>query len=76
MGTTVLNKSKTNEIDWVNPQSEHNVTLEEYRKEMMAAEDSGFISFENHKKNMNQWLQRSYSKQREYSILNQNILKI
>jgi len=56
MGTTVLNKSKTNIIDWVDPQSKYNVTLEEYREEMTAAENSGFVSFEDHKKNMSQWL--------------------
>jgi len=43
-------------IDWINPQSEYSVTLEEYRNEMLAAENSGFISFEEHKKNMNKWL--------------------
>jgi len=45
-----------NEIDWINPQSEYSATLEEYRNEMLAAENSGFISFEDHKKNMNKWL--------------------
>jgi hypothetical protein len=32
------------------------VTLEEYRNEMQAAENTGFIRFEDHKKNMSKWL--------------------
>jgi len=55
MATVTLNKSKEKIIDWINPHSDK-VTLEEYRSEMQAAEDSSFISFEEHKKNMNQWL--------------------
>jgi len=43
MATTVLNEPKVKTIDWVNPNSEHRVTLEEYRIEMQAAENSGFI---------------------------------
>jgi 3-oxoacyl-[acyl-carrier-protein] synthase III len=63
MRATVLNKPKvkTKTIDWVNPHSEYIVTLEEYRKEMQAAENSGFISFEDHKKNMNEWLTTNYN---------------
>jgi hypothetical protein len=56
MATAVLNKSKVKEIDWVNPNSGCAVTLEEYRSEMQVAENSGFIRFEDHKKNMNKWL--------------------
>ena len=56
MATTVLHKSQEKTIDWINPQSEYTVTLEEYRNEMKSAENSGFISFEDHKKNMNKWL--------------------
>ena len=56
MTTTVLDKSNVKTIDWVNPNSEYAVTLEEYRNEMQAAENSGFIRFEGHKKNMNKWL--------------------
>ena len=57
MTTTVLEKPKVMTItDGVNPCSEHNLTLEEYRNEIQAAENSGFISFEDHKKNMNKWL--------------------
>ena len=56
MATVVLNKPKTKIVDRVNPRSESTVTLEEYRNEMKAAESSGFISFEDHKKNMNEWL--------------------
>jgi hypothetical protein len=55
MTTTTINKPKEKIIDWINPHPK-NVTLEEYRSEMQAAENSGFISFEEHKKNMNQWL--------------------
>ena len=55
MVTATMNKPKKKVIDWINPHSE-NVTLEEYRNEMLAAENSGFIDFEEHKKNMNQWL--------------------
>ncbi|MCL1969334.1 MAG: hypothetical protein FWF65_08265 [Bacteroidetes bacterium] len=55
MATATINKPKKKTIDWINPHSEK-VTLEEYRSEMQAAENSGFISFEEHKKNMNQWL--------------------
>jgi hypothetical protein len=57
MATIVLHKSKERVIDWVNPDTECvAITLEEYRNEMMAAEKSGCISFEDHKENMNQWL--------------------
>ena len=55
MATATLDKPKKKIINWKNPSSER-VTLEEYRDEMQAAENSGFISFEEHKKNMNQWL--------------------
>ena len=55
MPTATLTEPKKKIIDWINPHSEK-VTLEEYRNEMQAAENSGFISFEEHKKNMNQWL--------------------
>ena len=57
MTIAVLEKPKVKTIDdKVNPHSEYTVTLEEYRNEMRAAENSGFIRFEDHKKNMNQWL--------------------
>ena len=56
MATGVLNKPQKQTIDWVNPNSEYGVTLEEYRDEMTEAEKTDFISFENHKQNMNQWL--------------------
>ena len=55
MTTVTINKPKEKRIDWINPHPK-NVTLEDYRSEMEAAENSGFISFEEHKKNMNQWL--------------------
>ena len=55
METATLDKPKKKIINWKNPSSER-VTLEEYRDELQAAENSGFISFEEHKKNMNQWL--------------------
>jgi len=55
MATATLDKPKKKIIDWINPHAEK-VTLEEYRTEMQASENSGFISFEEHKKNMNQWL--------------------
>ena len=55
MATITLDKPKEKNVDWINPQSD-NVTLEEYRNEMQVAENSGFISFEEHKKNINQWL--------------------
>jgi len=55
MATTTLNKAKEKTIDWINTHPE-DVTIEEYRIEMQAAENSGFMSFEEHKKNMNQWL--------------------
>jgi len=56
METIVLNKPKTRIVDWINPRSEEIVTLEEYRNEMQVAENSGFVSFEDHKKTMNKWL--------------------
>ena len=56
MATTALNKPKVKTTDWVKPNSKYRVTLEEYRVEMQAAENSGFVSFEDHKKNMNKWL--------------------
>jgi len=55
MQTVTLDKPKVKIVDWITPQTE-NVTIEEYRTEMKIAEISGFISFEEHKKNMNQWL--------------------
>ena len=55
MATVTLDKPKKKTIDWENLQPE-TVTLEEYRNEMQAAENSDFINFEEHKKNMNQWL--------------------
>jgi len=55
MASETLNITKKRTIDWINPSTEK-VTLEEYRNEMQAAENSGFISFETHKKNMNKWL--------------------
>ena len=55
MATVTLNKPKKKIIDWIKPQQEK-ATIEEYRNEMQAAENSDFISFEKHKKNMNQWL--------------------
>ena len=58
MAIAGLEKSNVKTIDWVNPNSEHTVTLEEYRSEMQAAENSGFIHFEEHKRNMNKWLAR------------------
>jgi len=59
MEIATLNKPKVtrNSIDWVNPHIEYTATLEEYREEMQSAENSGFISFEDHKKNMNKWLE-------------------
>ena len=56
MTTTVSDKPEIKKIDWINPHSECSVTLEEYRREMLAAESSGFIRFEDHKKNMNKWM--------------------
>ena len=56
MATTTINKPKEKTINWINPHPKKDVTLKEYRSEIQAAENSGFISFEEHKKNMNQWL--------------------
>jgi hypothetical protein len=56
MATAVLNKPKGKITDWVKPNSEYRVTLEQYRVEMQDAENSGFVSFEEHKKNKNKWL--------------------
>jgi len=55
MQTITVNKPKKKTIDWMRPHSE-NTSIEEYRIEMLTAENSGFIGFEEHKKNMNQWL--------------------
>ena len=55
MATAIISKPKTKEIDWINPNSDK-VNLDEYQNEMQVAENSGFISFEEHKKNMNKWL--------------------
>ena len=55
MITKTLNKPKIKIIDQINP-SKEKLTLEEYRSEMQSAENSDFIGFEEHKKNMNQWL--------------------
>ena len=57
MQPVLLNKPTEKLIDWVNSHLEHEITLEEYRKEMQLAENSGFIHFEDHKKNMNKWLE-------------------
>ena len=51
MATATLNKLK----EKISKHSDK-VALEEYYREMQAAENSGFISFEDHKKNMNEWL--------------------
>ena len=55
MNITTLEKTKNKDVDWINPHSDK-VTLEEYRNEMKMAENSSFISLEDHKKNMNEWL--------------------
>ena len=57
MATAVINKPQQQTIDWVNPHLEYHITEEEYCNEMTAAENSGFISFEKHKQNMNKWLE-------------------
>jgi len=57
MVTATLNKPKKRVIDWINPHLEK-VTIEEYRSEMQAAENSGFVCFEEHKKNMNQIIKK------------------
>jgi len=54
MEVATLNRPRKKNINWIN--SSERLTLEEYRDEMLAAENSDFISFEDHKKNMNQWL--------------------
>jgi hypothetical protein len=57
MATVVLKTPvKEENIDWIDPAVNVNITLEDYRKETKEAELSGFISFESHKKNMNEWL--------------------
>jgi hypothetical protein len=56
MATATLSKPKRKTVDWVNPQPECSVTLEEYRSEIQLAEKSSFVSLEDHKKSMNQWL--------------------
>ena len=55
MLTETLKEPKKKTDDWINPYSKK-ATLEEYRNEMQAAENSDFISFEDHKRNMNKWL--------------------
>jgi hypothetical protein len=55
MTTAILSKPKKRSIDWINPNLDK-VKLEDYQSEMQAAENSGFISFEEHKNNMNKWL--------------------
>ena len=40
------------------------VHFEEYQSEMQAAENSGFISVEEHKKNMNKWLKAKFMSQK------------
>ena len=56
METAVLNRIEKKNTDRNLHSEKHCVTLEEYRNEMRSAEQSGFISLEAHKKNMNQWL--------------------
>ena len=55
MEVTILDIQKKKDIDWANQHSDE-VTLEEYCREMQTAENSDFISFEDHKKKMNEWL--------------------
>ena len=55
MSTVTLDKSGKKIIEF-EPSDSEKVTIEEYRNEMQSAENSGFISFEEHKKNMTQWL--------------------
>jgi hypothetical protein len=58
MATAVLNKPQRREIDWTSPLKDGEVvTLEDYRAEIRAAENSGFISFEQFQSDMNQWFQ-------------------
>ncbi|MDR0873074.1 MAG: hypothetical protein LBN27_06350 [Prevotellaceae bacterium] len=56
MSIEVLNEPVIKNIDWINP---HSITLEEYRREMHEAENSGDISFEQFQKNMHEWLIKS-----------------
>jgi hypothetical protein len=56
MTVVVAKKPKEKTIDWINPNLTYTVTMDDYRNEMMAAENSGFITLEEHKKNMNQWM--------------------
>ena len=63
MAKTALKKPKktkkpTRIVDWVNPHPEYVVTMEEYRNEMRTSETSGLIRFEDHKKNMKEWMER------------------
>jgi hypothetical protein len=55
MPAKTLNKSKEKTNNWINSHPKE-ATLEEYRSEMQVAENADFISFEDHKKNMNKWL--------------------
>ncbi|GHT36468.1 hypothetical protein FACS189434_14680 [Bacteroidia bacterium] len=52
----VLNEPVIKNIDWVSPHSDIPITLEEYRREMHEAENSGDITFEQFQKNMHEWL--------------------
>jgi hypothetical protein len=52
----VLNEPAIRDINWINPNSDTSITLEEYRREMHEAENSGDMSFEQFQNNMHEWL--------------------
>jgi hypothetical protein len=56
MQVATINKTDKKVIDWITPDSHAEVTLEDYRAEMQSAENSGFISLEEHRNNMTKWI--------------------
>jgi hypothetical protein len=56
MSTATISKPEQRVIDWISPDPAVEVSLEEYRAEMQSAENSGFISLEEHRNNMTKWI--------------------
>ncbi|MDR0830512.1 MAG: hypothetical protein LBN95_10455 [Prevotellaceae bacterium] len=65
MATAILTKpkngvvsiKKTNKINWIDPNDNEEVTIQDFRNMILHAENAPSISFQQHTKNVNKWLQ-------------------
>ena len=53
------NKCAKTDIDWISPEVEVEVSLEEYRKEMKQAELSEKFSFKQYNQYINKWMEKN-----------------